>query len=309
MLRRAFLTASNSRMLRRAATDLPVARTVARRFVAGETLEDALAVTQTLNRQGMSVTLDYLGEAVRDADIARAASAVYIEALAQIEARGLECGVSVKPTAVGLDVSRELCHELVTAICARADAVGEHVTLDMESSEYTQATVDLVLALRAEGYGNVGCAVQSYLKRTADDVDKLVASGASLRLCKGAYAEPESVAYQDDTEVTRSYARLADTLLRSGTYPRIATHDHRLIHHVRNLARRYQLDTSDYEFQMLYGVREPLQKQLIDEGYRLRIYVPFGSEWYPYLVRRIAERPANVIFFARALTGRRAHRA
>ena len=308
MLRRAFLTASNSRILRRAATDLPLARDVARRFVAGETLEDALAVTEKLNRQGMTVTLDYLGESVRDADVARAASAVYVDALAEIERRGLECGVSLKPTALGLDVSRDLCHELVAAVCARAEKGGEHVTIDMEGSDYTQATVDLVLALRAEGYANVGCAVQSYLKRTADDVAKLVASGASLRLCKGAYAEPEAIAYQDDREVTTNYARLAETLMRSGTYARIATHDHRLIHHVRNLARRYQMTPDEYEFQMLYGVREPLQKQLIDEGYRLRIYVPFGSEWYPYLVRRIAERPANVVFFARALTGRRAHR-
>ena len=216
-------------------------------------------------------------------------------------------GVSVKFTALGLDISPTLCHELVAAVCARAERGSEHVTIDMEGSDYTQATVDLVIALRAEGFANVGCAVQSYLKRTADDVDKLVASGASLRLCKGAYAEPEAIAYQDD-DVSRSYARLAETLLRSGTYARIATYDHRLIHHVRNLARRFELTTSDYEFQMLYGVREPLQKQLIDEGYRLRIYVPFGSEWYPYLVRRIAEHPANVVFFARALTGRRVHR-
>ena len=305
MLRRLLVAASQSEGLRRLATDVPVTRNVALRFVAGETLVDALEVTGALNQRGMRVTLDYLGESVHDADIARRAAAVYLDALDRVERDGLRCSISVKLTQVGLDVSEDLCRDLVSSICRRAAAGGRHVTIDMEASAYTQRTVDLVTDLRKAGHDNVGCAVQSYLRRTASDVAALSDLHASLRLCKGAYAEPDDVAFPSDREVDASYARLAEQLLRSDTYPRFATHDHRLIHHVRNVAARLQRPADSYEFQMLYGVREPLQQRIVEAGHALRIYVPFGGEWYPYLVRRLAERPANLTFFLRALLGRR----
>jgi len=280
-------------------------RHVVDRFVAGETLDDALAVTRRLNGRGASVTLDYLGESVHDAAVAEQVTEVYVEALARIGAERLLCGVSVKPTAAGLDVSPELCRRLVARICDAAAQVGEHVTLDMEDSARTQATVDLVLSLRSDGHDNVGCAVQAYLRRTAEDVAKLTASGASLRLCKGAYAEPPELAFQTRRAVSANYARLADVLVRSGTFGRFATHDHRLVARVQTLAARYQVPRDAYEFQMLYGVREPLQHAVLRDGFALRVYVPFGDQWYAYFVRRLAERPANLTFFLRALTSRR----
>lgn len=305
MLRRLLIAASQSDQLRRVATDVPVTRNVARRFVAGETLDDALRVTADLNARGMLVTLDYLGESVEDADVARSAAAVYLDALARLDRDRLDCSVSVKLTQVGLDISEDLCRELVGEICARAAQSGRHVTVDMEGSAYTQRTLDLVTDLVKSGHDNVGCAVQSYLRRTADDVAALTDLGASLRLCKGAYAEPEEVAFQDGDDVDDNYAAVAALLLRTDTFPRFATHDHRLIHRIRNEAARQQRDPRTYEFQMLYGVREPLQQRIVELGHPLRIYVPFGGEWYPYLTRRLAERPANLLFFLRALTGRR----
>lgn len=306
MLRRALIAASDSRLLQRMASQLSAARAVAMRFVAGETVDDALAVARRLNAHGASVSLDALGEAVDDRRIAQAAAVTYRETLTRMAAAGIEGSISVKLTQLGLDIDPDLCRDLVAGVCDAAAAVGSDVTLDMEDSSHTQATVDLVLFLRALGHGNVGCAVQSYLYRTPDDIAKLTAAGASLRLCKGAYAEPPEVAYQKKAEVDAAYARLTDTLMRGGVYPRIATHDRRLVHHAKNLARRYQRDPDEFEFQMLYGVGEMLQRQIVADGYRLRVYVPFGSEWYPYFMRRLAERSANLAFFLRALAGRRA---
>ncbi len=280
-------------------------RQVARRFVAGETLDDALARVVDLDARGRTVTLDYLGEAVHDEAVARRAADVYLEALERIEVAGLACSVSVKLTQVGLDVDPELCHDLVATICARAARMSQHVTIDMEGSDHTQATVDLVRRLRDEGHDNVGCALQTYLHRTLDDVHALTGLGVSVRLCKGAYAEPEEIATQDDDEIDATFVRAADHVLRSGVYGRFATHDHRIIRIIRNLARRYQVGPDGYEFQMLHGIREPLQQELVDAGLRLRIYLPFGDEWYPYLTRRLAERPANLLFFLRALASRR----
>lgn len=303
MLRRALIAASGSASLRRAANDLALARNVAMRFVAGETLDDALEVTQRLNDEGLRVTLDHLGESVTDRGIAERHAEMTLSILDAIQADRLTASVSVKPTALGIDVGADLCEQLIGRICGRASDVGTHVTIDMEGSDYTQRTVDLVRSLRAEGHDNVGCAVQSYLHRTYDDVRSLTGLGASLRLCKGAYAEPEEIAYQHDDEIDENYLRCADHVLRSGTYGRFATHDDRLITNIRNLARRHQVTPERFEFQMLYGVREPLQRELVAMGYDVRIYVPFGEEWYPYFVRRIAERPANVAFFLRALAG------
>lgn len=306
VLRRMLIAASNSPLLRRVATGFPATQAMAMRFVAGETLDDALAVARRLNARGASVSLDSLGEAVHDPSVARAAAATYRATLAHMAAAGIDGSISVKLTQLGGDIDPDLCRDLLADICAAAAALSSDVTVDMEDSSHTQATVDLVLALRTLGHGNVGCAVQSYLYRTPDDVAKLTAAGASLRLCKGAYAEPPEVAYQAKADVDTAYARLLGTLLRGGIYPRIATHDERLVHQAKNLARRYQRRPDEFEFQMLYGVREALQRQLVANGYRLRVYIPFGSEWYPYFMRRLAERPANIAFFVRALAGRRA---
>ena len=304
MLRRTLIAASRSEALRRLATDVPVTRRVARRFVAGETLDDALRVATDLNARGRTVTLDYLGEAVHDASVARAAADVYLSALEQIDAAGLACSVSVKLTQVGLHVSPALCQSLVASICERAAAMGEHVTIDMEDSSHTQATIDLLRALVADGHDNVGCALQTYLHRTLDDVHALTELGVSVRLCKGAYAEPEEIAAQDHDEIDATFVRAAGHVLRSGVYGRFATHDHRIIRQIRNLARRHQVGADAYEFQMLHGIRTPLQQEIVDAGHRLRIYLPFGDEWYPYFTRRLAERPANLFFFLRALIGR-----
>jgi proline dehydrogenase len=305
VLRRVLVAASRSRSLRHLATDVPVARRVADRFVAGDTLDEALTVTAELNARGLRVSLDHLGESVDAEDVARDAAGIYHEALARTRAAGLQASLSVKPSQLGLDVSPDLCEQLVGEICARAAEVGTHVTLDMEGSDHTQATVDLVVRLRAAGHGNVGCAVQTYLHRTLDDVRHLTRLGASLRICKGAYAEPDDIAYPDAAEVDDNFLRCAEVVLTSGTFGRFATHDHRIIARIRNLARRHQVVPGGYEFQLLYGVREPLQRELVACGEQVRVYVPFGDQWYPYLTRRLAERPANLLFFLRALAGKR----
>jgi proline dehydrogenase len=305
VLRRSLIAASDSTALRRVAEEVPAARAVAMRFVAGETLDHALAAADDLTRRGMAVSLDYLGESVDDPSVAEQAAEVYRDALDRLATIGADASVSCKPTQLGVEIDRDLCRELLGRVSDHAASTGAAVTLDMEGSRHTQSTVDLVLALRGLGHANVGCAVQAYLHRTPDDVAKLTAAGASLRLCKGAYAEPPEIAHQDRREVDAAYARLADRLLRVAPYPRIATHDHRLIHHAKNAARRHQRPPDDFEFQMLYGVRTPLQQALVADGYRVRIYVPFGGEWYPYFMRRLAERPANLVFFLRALLGNR----
>ncbi|MDP9405126.1 MAG: proline dehydrogenase family protein, partial [Actinomycetota bacterium] len=229
------------------------------------------------------------------------AAKVVLETIDRIGEAGLPAGISVKPTQMGLRLSPALCFELLDEIATAAGAIDQHVTLDMEGSDVTEVTVGLVERLAAAGHRDVGCAVQSYLRRTRADVERLSAVGASLRLCKGAYAEPERLAFQSRAEVDASYAACAEYLLAEGVYPRIATHDDRLIDHVRNVAVRLGRGRDEFEFQMLYGVRPTLQDALVRDGYRLRVYVPFGDQWYPYFMRRLAERPANVVFFLRAL--------
>lgn len=305
MLRRTLIAAAGSERLRSLASSAAPARAVARRFVAGEELDDALDVIRRLNATGRRVTLDYLGEAVSDAAIARRAADVYDRALEAIAADDLDASVSVKPTQLGLDVDPDLCHDLIAGIAEQAAATGTHVTVDMEGSEHTQATFDLVEKLRADGQDNVGCAVQAYLHRTPDDVRHLTQQGVSLRLCKGAYAEPAEIAWQDRDRIRTAYLESVGIVFASRTYGRFATHDDWLISRIRNRARRALVGRERFEFQMLYGVREPLQDELVRAGYDVRVYVPFGDQWYPYLVRRLAERPANLLFFLRALAGRR----
>jgi len=303
-MRTVLIKASESERLRRQIVSRSITRDIAMRFVAGDTLDEGISVSRRLVEQGKSVTLDYLGESVSTEDDARAAAKAYAEAAARLGEEGLPAGVSVKPTQMGMTFSHDLCVELLSEIAAAGERTCEHLTLDMEGSDVTEPTVALVEQLQAAGHRYVGCAVQSYLHRTYDDVQRLSEAKASLRLCKGAYAEPSEVAYQSRDQVDASYAKCADYLLRSGTYPRFATHDHRLIHYIKRSAADAGRGRDEFEFQMLYGVRPQLQDELIAEGYQLRIYVPYGDQWYPYFMRRLAERPANVLFFLRAIVGR-----
>ena len=310
MLRRALLAAAGNDRLRHLATTAPVARGVAHRFVAGETLEQALDVVAHRNDRGLAVTLDHLGEAVDDPAASRQAVEVYVEALEATGARGLDASVSVKASLFGLPDDPDRAQALIGEIAEAAARAGTHVTIDMEGSDLTAATVDLVLALRADGHDHVGCAVQAYLRRTPDDVARLLESGASLRLCKGAYDEPADIAHQDREAVRAAYVRLAGQMFAAlgsgGGRPRFATHDHLLLHRVRSEAVRHRVRDDAYEVQTLYGVRPDWELALVRRGLAVRVYVPFGSRWYPYLVRRMAERPANLQLFLRALvSGRR----
>jgi proline dehydrogenase len=316
MLRTTLIKASDSALLRGQVMRRSISRRIAYRFVAGETLDDGLATTRALARSGRSVTLDYLGEAVSTEGEARSAAKVYREALDRIGEEALPCGVSVKPTQMGLDFAPDLCAELLAEIVAAAERLpdtadaGEapghdaHVTLDMEGSGVTEQTVALVESLWAAGHRQVGCAVQTYLHRTPGDLARLSSldpGGASLRLCKGAYAEPPAIAHQAKGDVDRAYRECADQLLQHGRYPRFATHDDAIIDHIRNRAAQLGLERSAFELQMLYGIRTSLQEALVRDGYRMRVYVPFGGQWYPYFMRRLAERPANLVFFLRSL--------
>jgi proline dehydrogenase len=309
MLRTMLIKASESPRLRHEVTSRSLTRNLALRYVAGETLDDGLEAVRALAHSGRSVTLDYLGESVGTEAEARGAAKMVLEALDRVGEERLPCGVSVKPTQMGLTFAPSLCAELLSDIVAAAErlpgsAEDAHVTLDMEGSDVTESTVALVEQLHAAGHERVGCAVQTYLYRTREDVvrlSRLEPRAASLRLCKGAYAEPASVAWQRKEDVDRSYAECADELLDHGRYPRFATHDDALIDHIRNGAARRGLDRSDFEFQMLYGIRTSLQEALVRDGYRMRVYVPFGDQWYPYFMRRLAERPANIVFFLRSL--------
>ncbi len=319
MLRTALIKASESQWLERQISGRRITRDLTLRFVAGETLEQGLEVTRELASTGRTVTFDYLGEAVNTEAEARGAAKMYLEAIDRIGEEGLPCGVSVKPTQMGLGFAPALCLELLADIAAATERLPDtstdpahpshdaHVTIDMEGSNVTEATIKLVEDLHAAGHTNVGCAVQAYLHRTRADVERLsslASGGASLRLCKGAYAEPATIAYQSRPEVSRSYEECADYLLQHGRYPRFATHDDVLIDYIRNRAAQLGKDRSEFEFQMLYGIRTPLQQALVRDGYRVRVYVPFGDQWYPYFMRRLAERPANLTFFLRALVSR-----
>ncbi|HVM19616.1 MAG TPA: proline dehydrogenase family protein [Egibacteraceae bacterium] len=303
-MRTLLIRASESALLQREISQRRVTRSIAMRFVAGETLDEGIDVSRELVGAGRTVTLDYLGESVTDEREARTAAKAYVEVAGRLGQEGLPSGVSVKPSQMGMLFSPQLCLELLGDIAAAGERTCEHLTLDMEDSDVTEATVQMVERLQAQGHRYVGCAVQAYLHRTAADVRRLSAAGASLRLCKGAYAEPAGVAYQSRTQVDANFARCADYLLREGTYPRFATHDHRLIRYIRRVADHLGRGRDEYEFQMLYGVRPALQAELVAAGYQVRVYVPFGSQWYPYFMRRLAERPANVAFFLRALVGR-----
>jgi Proline dehydrogenase len=268
---------------------------VTHRFVAGEELGDAVAAIRQLNRKQISASFDHLGESISSEAETRAEVREYIAVLEAISDNALDSNVSVKLTQLGLDISPELCYENTRAIVEAAARHRNFVRIDMEDSPKTDATFNIFRRLRGE-FDNVGIVVQSYLYRTEKDIDEVLALGARIRLCKGAYKEPASVAFQDKRDVDANYVKLMKKLLVSGIYHGIATHDEKMIEATRQFAAEQGIATDQFEFQMLYGVRRDLQDKLVSEGYRMRVYVPYGQYWYPYFMRRLAERPANVWF-------------
>jgi proline dehydrogenase len=284
--------------IRRTIADSQAARRLSSRWVPGETIEDALAAVKELNSAGISASLDHLGENVASEAEAREAAQVYVQMLDEIHRRGLNCNVSVKLTQMGLDISPDLCRENLTAIVQCAAAQNNFVRVDMEGSDYTDRTLAMVREMHRT-FPNLGTVIQASLRRSDDDVTALIAEQIRIRLCKGAYLEPASVAYQHKPDVDRNYVRLAQELLTSGVYHGIATHDLRMVRAVLEHVARHQIPASAFEFQMLYGIRRDLQRQLRAQGWNVRVYIPFGSHWFPYLTRRLAERPANLLFLVK----------
>jgi len=274
-----------------------LAKRFASRFVAGETVESAVAALKDLNAARLSASLDLLGESVLHAEEAVHARDTYLETLDRIRAAGADANVSVKLTQMGLDIDEALCIANLRAIIAKAKAYGSFVRIDMEQSAYTAKTLQLFRdTLFREFGGAVGVVLQSYLRRTDADVDAMIELGARVRLCKGAYKEPETVAFPAKRDVDANYVECMERLLAHGQYPGIATHDEKIIAHAKAFTKAKSIAPARYEFQMLYGVRRDLQTALRREGYNVRVYVPFGTHWYPYLMRRLAERPANIVF-------------
>jgi proline dehydrogenase len=307
-MRPVLISASHNRLLQQAVVGVPAFRRAARRFVAGETLQEAIAAVLDLNDQGMLATLDHLGENVEDEEMAVAAADEYVLALVALQAAGARCNVSVKLTQMGLDLGDRSCYDNVRRVAAQAWECGNFVRIDMEGSAYTGRTLALYRQLRRD-YGNVGIVIQAYLRRSEADVRALIDEGIGhFRLCKGAYDEPGAIAYRDRERVTRALNDLVRICMEpaaraQGAYPAIASHDEEVISYARSYAYRQNLSREDFEFQMLYGIRRELQTALVEQGYRVRVYVPYGTHWYPYYVRRLAERPANVAFFLRAFFG------
>ena len=276
---------------------------MAARFVAGDTLAETLAVGRRINSQGIAATFDHLGENVTTLAEATAARDVYLGVLEEIAAAGIRANVSIKLTHFGMDQSEEACRENLEALAASAARHGNFVRVDMESSAYTGRTLALVREMHAR-HGSVGTVIQAYLYRSRSDLEDLCARKIRVRLCKGAYLEPHTVAFPRKSEVDRNFVALMELLLTRGEYPAIATHDEKMIEATRRFARERGVPAEHFEFQMLYGIRRDLQQRLVAEGYRLRLYVPFGRAWYPYFMRRLAERPANLLFLARNLLRR-----
>lgn len=307
-LRRPLIALSKSAKMQDLIVRMPISRRMARRFVAGETLPDAIAAIRATNAAGMVATLDYLGEHVHSQAEATANADEYIRALQAIQEAGVQSNVSIKLTAMGLATDDDFCYRNVRRIVEAAAARNSFVRVDMEDSPVTSRTLAIYRRLRAD-FANVGVVIQAYLYRSEDDVAGLMRDGmAHLRLCKGAYDEPASVAFQAKPEVDANMTRLIRLMLDGqaqypGTYVAVASHDHRIINWVKAYAHTHSIANDRFEFQMLYGIRRDLQQQLADQGYRMRVYIPYGTSWYPYYMRRLAERPANLFFFARALVG------
>lgn len=296
LLRKTFLTLAENNHVYRLIVGNEVTRAMTRRFVAGEKLDEAITAMAELNTKGIKGSLDLLGENVHSEAEARAAGAEYQTILDRIAERGLDTNVSLKLTQMGLDLGDDLCFEVTAGVLETAKKYNNFVRLDMEGSAYTQKTLDMFKRLHAT-YGNtVGIVLQAYLRRTADDIEDMIKLGARVRFCKGAYLEPPDVAFEEKSEVDANYVRCMERLLESGFYPGLATHDQDIIAHAKRFVAEKGIAKDRFEFQMLYGIRRDLQEALVQEGFNMRCYVPFGTQWYPYFMRRLAERPANIWF-------------
>jgi proline dehydrogenase len=302
-----FQTLSYSQPLKRLASryGMSGSRAFARRFIAGETVGDAIAAVRQIQAQGLLSTLDYLGESVRSLAEADTATREYLQLIEAVDGAGIERNLSLKLTQLGLDVDRAICVDNLRKILTAAEHCGFFVRIDMESSAYTSATLDIFETVWKLGHRNVGIVLQSCLHRTEKDCERVNAMGARIRLVKGAYLEPKDVAYQLKSDVDAAFVRLATRLLTGGVYPAIATHDEDIIDSMKQLAADRGIPQDAFEFQMLYGIRRDLQHALRDAAYRVRVYVPFGREWFPYFMRRLGERPANVAFVVRSLFAER----
>ena len=274
-----------------------IAKKLASRFVAGETIEEGVKAACELHRRGITPSLDLLGESVHVASEAMAARDQYLAMMDRMAAEGVEVNVSVKLTQMGLDIGEDLCQANMVTILDKAKQLAGFVRLDMEGSDYTQRTLDFFTGRLFESYGAYcGVVIQSALRRSERDVHDLIALKARVRLCKGAYLEPPDIAFPDKKDVDRNYVLLMERLLLEGNYPGLATHDEKIIEHARRFASQERIGSDRFEFQMLYGVRRDLQARLRQQGFNMRVYIPFGTQWYPYLMRRLAERPANIAF-------------
>jgi proline dehydrogenase len=298
-----FYALSRSALLKRLASryGLATSTSFARRFIAGETIEEAIDASRTLQSAGMLITLDYLGESVRTVDEATAATLEYVRLIKVIVAAGIERNVSLKLTQLGIDIDRATCVDNLRRILEPASRCDFFVRIDMENSRYTERTLEIFETLWEQEYRNVGVALQAYLRRTPGDVKRMNELGARVRLVKGAYKEPPSIAYKRKEEVDAVFVQLSRELIDHGTYPAIATHDQQVIDTLRAYVDHLRVARDKFEFQMLYGIRRDLQVSLVSDGFRMRVYVPFGREWFPYFMRRLGERPENVGFVIRAL--------
>jgi proline dehydrogenase len=301
VLRSAFISLSRNRTLRNFCENTRFGRRMSARFVAGMEIEDALRVSENLNRQGMHVTLDSLGESVSSEVEAHSAAEVYHQLLDAIDSRKVDANISVKLTQMGLELSPKLAESIAESLAMHARRLNNFLRIDMEDSSLTQVTLDIVRRLHArpELRGSIGIVIQAYLYRSQADIEQLVADGIRVRLCKGAYKEAAEVAFPAKADVDANYVKLSELLLDSSIYHGLATHDEAMIAAAKAFARQHRIHPSRFEFQMLYGVRRDLQRALVREGYNVRVYVPFGRDWYPYFMRRLAERPANVLFLAK----------
>jgi proline dehydrogenase len=303
-LRALFLWLSNRRWLGRLAMATPLVRRMPYRFVAGTTLDQAMRVVRGLNADGASATLDVLGESVTDRASADRAAAAYVETIERIAAEGLDANVSIKLTQMGLDLGVEECLAVLQPVVEAGRRHGIFIRIDMEASGYVEPTLEVVWRLRGAG-ADVGPVIQAYLHRAPADLERLVAERVRTRVCKGAYAEPPEMAIQERAAISDAMVALCERLLEADAYPGVATHDPEVIERVARTARERGIGDDRFEFQMLYGIRRDLQRRLLAEGHRLRVYVPYGTEWYPYFMRRLAERPANVLFVVRGIFGER----
>jgi proline dehydrogenase len=303
MFRTFFVRLSENQFLRRFAEQSSIGHRVSSRFVAGTQIADAVRATQAVNQMGMSVTIDNLGENVTNPEEVHHSAQLYHQILDAIIANRLNANISLKLTHMGLDIDETLARNVVAGLVSKAASMNPpgFVRVDMEGSPYTQRTLDFVHELHRvpQNAGSVGAVIQAYLKRSESDIDKLLSERIRIRLCKGAYKEPPEIAFPAKSDVDENYFKLSKTLLKSGVYHGLATHDERLIRQIAAFARQEKISPGSFEFQMLYGINRDLQRALVREGWRLRIYIPFGTEWYPYFMRRLGERPANALFILR----------